>query len=182
MTSFTKYALKNIKKTGSVIPSSRFLARKIALEIPHDAKTIIELGAGDGVITQFLLKQMPQSATLTAYEISKQLLSHLEKIDHPNFVLRNASALDIEQHFAAGSVDIIISCLPIALFPMQMKHELLQKVKNCLRAGGLFVQYQYLPKDRSLILRYFPQTTTKWSALNAPPAFIYIGKKTEFSE
>lgn len=167
-----------MKLTGSVIPSSRFLANKIAQQIPKESRTIVELGAGDGVITRYLLKHMPEQAHLTSYEISKQLLPHLAKIDHPRFLVSNHSALELDNDFAQSTVDVVISSLPIALFDQAMKQQLLSQIRKVLTTNGLFIQYQYLPKDKKLILQYFPDTKTLWSALNVPPAFIYISRNS----
>src|SRR3546814_8697364 len=43
---------------GAICPSSRFLAKHMALEVPRaDDGLVIELGGGTGVITQALLDQ-----------------------------------------------------------------------------------------------------------------------------
>lgn len=177
MKGFTRYALKNIKSTGSIARSSKFLARNLAKQIPDDARTIIELGAGDGIITKQLLEYMPHDATLTAYEISEQLLPLLERIDHPRFKLKHASAMDIVQDFAIDSVDCLVSCLPLALFPLEMKHELLSHIKAVLKPNGTFLQYQYWLSDKALIQEYFPQLKLNWVPLNIPPSFVYTGTK-----
>ncbi|RDX36433.1 methyltransferase domain-containing protein [Kangiella sp. HD9-110m-PIT-SAG07] len=182
MKGFTSYALKNLKSTGSIARSSKFLARNLAKQIPDDAKTIIELGAGDGIITRELLKCMPEKANLTAYEISEELLPLLQRIEHPRFNLKHNSALDIVQDFAIDSVDCLVSCLPLALFPLEMKHELLTHIRSVLKPNGVFLQYQYWLSDKALIKEYFPHLKTNWVPLNLPPSFVYTGKKPEQSE
>ncbi|AOE50281.1 class I SAM-dependent methyltransferase [Kangiella sediminilitoris] len=177
MKGFTRYALKNLKSTGSVARSSKFLAKNLAKQIPSDARTVIELGAGDGIITKQLLAHMPENATLTAYEISEQLLPLLERIDHPRFKLRHGSAMEIIQDFAVDSVDCLVSCLPLALFPVEMKHELLSHIKAVLKPNGTFLQYQYWLSDKALIKEYFPHLKLNWVPLNIPPSFVYTGTK-----
>lgn len=182
MKGFTRYALKNLKSTGSIARSSKFLARNLAKQIPSDARTIIELGAGDGIITKELLKYMPQQAHLTAYEISEELLPLLQKIEHPQFSLKHSSALDIVEDFAINSVDCLVSCLPLALFPLEMKHELLTHIRSVLKPNGVFLQYQYWLSDKALIKEYFPHLKTNWVPLNLPPSFVYSGKKPSHKE
>ena len=41
--------------TASVVPSSRFLAKKMIAEVPKEAQQVIELGAGTGVFTKLLV-------------------------------------------------------------------------------------------------------------------------------
>jgi phospholipid N-methyltransferase len=120
---------------------------------------------------------MPKNATLTAYEISEQLLPLLQRIEHPRFVLKHSSALDIVQDFAIDSVDCLVSCLPLALFPLEMKHELLTHIRSVLKPNGLFLQYQYWLSDKKLIQEYFPHMRMNWVPLNIPPSFVYSGKK-----
>lgn len=177
MKGFTRYALKNMKSTGSIARSSKFLARNLAKQIPQDARIIIELGAGDGIITKELLKYMSDDATLTAYEISEQLLPLLHRIEHPRFDIKHSSALDIVQDFAVDSVDCLVSCLPLALFPLEMKHELLSHIRSVLKPNGTFLQYQYWLSDKALIEQYFPELKLNWVPLNIPPSFVYTGIK-----
>ncbi|MBV36093.1 MAG: methyltransferase type 12 [Rickettsiales bacterium] len=175
MKGFTSYAIKNLKSTGSIARSSKFLARNLAKQVPADAKTIVELGAGDGIITRELLKYMPQQAHLTSYEISEELLALLQRIDHPRFSLKHSSAMDIVQDFTIDSVDCLVSCLPLALFPLEMKHELLTHIRSVLKPNGVFLQYQYWLSDKQLIKEYFPHLKTNWVPLNLPPSFVYTG-------
>ncbi|MGL4666308.1 MAG: hypothetical protein ACRCWR_00065, partial [Saezia sp.] len=52
--------LKNPRLTGSLIPSSRYLAQLMARSA-QGAEQIIELGAGTGPITKVLLKLYPKT-------------------------------------------------------------------------------------------------------------------------
>ena len=50
---------------GSVLPSSRFLSKKMLQPIQFaTANVIVELGPGTGVFTKALLKAMPQDSQL----------------------------------------------------------------------------------------------------------------------
>ena len=70
-------SLKNIKSVGTVTRSSRYLCQAVVREAAlRKAKVVVELGAGDGVMTRHLLKAMAPDAILFSFEI-------LEETDKP---------------------------------------------------------------------------------------------------
>src|SRR3546814_162706 len=63
---------------GAICPSSRFLAKHMALEVPRaDDGLVIELGGGTGVITQALLDQGVAPEKLMVIEYSNQFVQKL---------------------------------------------------------------------------------------------------------
>lgn len=175
---FTKNAITNFKNTGTIFPSSRYLSKKICSLIPNNAQTVIELGAGNGAVTKHLLNHIAPTANLSSYEINEEFITHLKQtFQDDRFTILEHSALEMPNDFKAGSVDVIASCLPLALFDEQMKRDLLKVIKESLKVGGLFIQYQYSLKDKKLIAEYFPRTEVKFVLRNAPPAFIYLCEK-----
>ena len=72
---FLRAAMKDITQTGSVWESSRFLIRKLLDPVDWTTATnIIELGTGNGVITEAILNRMRPDAHMTAYEINTDFL------------------------------------------------------------------------------------------------------------
>ena len=60
--------LKQGSNIGSVTPSSKFLVKKMVEHIQFkNAKCIVELGPGTGIITLELLKNMPENSILLAF-------------------------------------------------------------------------------------------------------------------
>jgi len=49
------------------------MCRQMAAGIPANSKYVIELGAGDGVITPYLLDVLPPDAKLLSFEINPEL-------------------------------------------------------------------------------------------------------------
>ncbi len=175
---FTKNAISNLKSTGTFFPSSRFLADKISRLLPIDTKVLVELGAGNGAVTKSLLNHLPQDAKLSCYEINDTFVKLLKNnFADQRLKILERSALEIKNDFAPDSVDAVVSCLPLALFKNSMKQELITAIHKTLKPGGLFIQYQYILKDRKFIYQYFSHNKLKFVLRNAPPAFIYICQK-----
>ena len=71
---FFKEAVKNYKTSGTVVPSSKYLANKMLKDIDFSsAKLIVELGPGNGVITHDILKKLSPDATLICFELLARL-------------------------------------------------------------------------------------------------------------
>ena len=70
---FLRESFRNLRSTGSVAPSSRFLCRAIAEKIdPLRAKVVVELGPCDGVITHFILKRLQPDAQMLILQLHER--------------------------------------------------------------------------------------------------------------
>ena len=70
-----------MKTSGTIIPSSRFLVKKMLYEIDFSkADVIVELGPGNGVITKNILKKLHAKAVLICFEINDSFYNELQKI------------------------------------------------------------------------------------------------------
>ncbi len=71
--------LRNLRSTGSVAPSSRFLCRAIVSKInPEFGQTVVELGPGDGVITRYILDRLQADARLIIFEINEVFVEKIK--------------------------------------------------------------------------------------------------------
>ena len=69
---FFKEGLKNIKTVGTISRSSKSLCKGAIKHVNfEEADLIVELGAGDGVITEHILKNMKKDAKLLAFEVNE---------------------------------------------------------------------------------------------------------------
>ncbi len=82
MYTFFKAAWRNIRQTGSVMESSPVLTSRMTDIIQFQKSlSIVELGAGTGVMTRHLLGRMSPASTLASFEINPdlyRLLSHVK--------------------------------------------------------------------------------------------------------
>lgn len=175
---FFKEAVKNIKTSGTVVPSSRFLANNILKSIDFEnAKVIVELGPGNGAITKHLLKRIKSDTKLICFEINDVFYKDLKKIKNPQLFVVNESAELIKSVvYKQGfdEVDYIVSSLPLAILPSELTHTILDNSYAILKAKGQFLQFQYSLSYYSKLKEFFGgNITLGFEPINFPPAFIY---------
>lgn len=173
---FLRTAMKDITQTGSVWESSRFLIRKLLDPVDWQTSTrIIELGTGNGVITEAILHRMRQDAHLTAYEINTDFLELTRNRiqDDTRCTLTDASAEFLTEQLADGSIDAVISSLPFAMMDEELQDAILREIYLVLKPGGQYLQYQYAPTKYRMITRRFKRVRLDYTLLNIPPAFVY---------
>ncbi|OHA38952.1 MAG: hypothetical protein A3I97_00480 [Candidatus Taylorbacteria bacterium RIFCSPLOWO2_02_FULL_44_35] len=174
---FLKNSVKNFYRVGAVMPSSRFLSKRMA-RATHGAETIIELGAGTGAITKELLKILPLQGRLTILEINPDFVSFLEKnFQDKRMVYYAKSAEFLPKIFGKNSAAAIVSSLPFGNFSRQRTEKILSGVVDCLKPNGVFVQFQYSLKSWRTLKKIFRQVDICFEPRNLWPAFIYICRK-----
>ncbi|WP_299619461.1 methyltransferase [uncultured Tenacibaculum sp.] len=176
---FFKEALLTAKTSGTITPSSRFLAEKMLKGIDfNNAKLIVELGSGNGVITKHILKKMQPHNHLICFEINDQFYEELLKIEHPQLtVLKVSAEFLIEEINKKGfeSVDAIVSSLPLSIIPKEISQKILQESYKSLNTNGTFVQFQYTLDYYKRLKQLFKKenVSLNFEPINIPPAFIY---------
>ena len=183
--SFLREFISNPVTTGSVTPSSRFLAQAIVkdLDLPR-AGAVLEYGPGTGVFTEFVLREMQPGAKFAAIELNPHFAQAF-RLRFPDVLLFQESAANVTeicQRAGMPFVDCIVSGLPWATFPESLQVECLKEMMRVLAPDGKFVTFSYLHSQLltgskrfvKLLPDYF-RTISKspvvW--LNLPPAFVY---------
>lgn len=173
---FFKEFLKNWKEVGSIIPSSRFLTKKM-LEVVdfNKAKVIVEIGPGLGCFTNEILKMMSKDARLIIFEINPDFCQKLRKKEDNDSRLKvfNVSALDMSYHLKNIKADYVISGIPLSTLTEDSRSLLLRAIKNILKEGGVYMQFQYSLGAYKKLKLIFSRVALKFTLFNAPPAFVY---------
>ena len=181
---FLRESLRNIRTTGSVVRSSRFLTKAMLRHVDFEKnRVLIELGAGDGVFTHALLDQMRSDAQLLCFEINPAFCEILRNTIQDNrFHLIEDSAENIRLHLDRLSLqeaDCIVSALPYVAFPDDLTERIIQSARNALREGGLYIQFHYSTPIRHTYQRIFGNVKLHFVPLNFPPAFVMVSEKKE---
>src|SRR5258706_8738222 len=110
---FFRGFLKSPKQVGSIIPSSRFLERRVTRATrAHRAKLIVELGPGTGGTTRALLRAMQTEARLFAIEINPHFVEILQRRPDRRLIVAQGSAAEIGAILDAhgfSAPDVIVS-------------------------------------------------------------------------
>nr|WP_091691939.1 methyltransferase domain-containing protein [Algoriphagus locisalis] len=168
----------NLSTTGAVTFSSKALVNKMLSHTKlQGAKLIVELGGGDGSITQGIVDRMDPDAELLVFEISKSFCESMEKMfPQQNVRIINDSAENIANYLENRKVDYILSSLPFSFIPPEVKDAILSNSKIALNQSGYFIQicYSYLLKN--LFKKHFANVSTSFTLKNLPPAFVMVCK------
>jgi len=179
---FFREAIRDIKTSGTIVPSSRFLTKRMVKHIDfNNVKVIVEFGPGNGIITKEILKRIQPQTKLIAFEINDRFFESLENIKHSQLIIEKVSAEDITevlQKHGFDKVDCVISSLPFTNIPPEISDRILSKTYEAMEAESLFVQYQYsLTYYKKLKEVFKDNVKLSFEAFNIPPAFVYIAKK-----
>jgi phospholipid N-methyltransferase len=175
---FLRGFLTRPKEVGSIIPSSRFMERRIVKTAElASAKLAVELGPGTGGTTRALLRNMAPDAILVAIEINPDFVRLLgEHIEDPRLVVHHGSATQIreilEEH-GLGEPDVILSGIPFSTMEKSLGTDILRSVRDSLAPGGRFVAYQFRDRVHTLGRGVFGQARIQTELLNVPPMRIY---------
>ncbi|MGB3289604.1 MAG: methyltransferase domain-containing protein [Burkholderiaceae bacterium] len=159
---------------GAICPSSVYLARNMARQIPRDGNgLVVELGGGTGSVTQALLNHGISPDRLVVVEFSSLFVQRLRKrFPHVNVVHGNAA--DLGRLLPPDSqVDAIVSSLPLCSLPEPMTQSILEQWRQLLHEGGVAVQFTYnlrSPKWRKHLQAQQIDAKIVWA--NLPPAKI----------
>jgi phospholipid N-methyltransferase len=173
--------LKRPLEVGSIIPSSRFLERRVtrAAEI-EKADLVIELGPGTGGTTRSFLRAMKPEAKLLAIEINPNFVDKLQRMDDDRLIVHLGSATELRSaldHYGLPAPDVILSGIPFSTMERPLGHAILRSVHDVLEPDGLFVAYQVRDRVEMLGREVFGDARVQTELLNVPPMRVYRWRK-----
>ena len=179
---FFKVAVKNLKTSGTLIPSSKFLAQNMLKNIDFYASNVlVELGPGNGAITHEILKNIGPNSHLICFEVNDEFYQYLKKIRHPQLTVLNVYAEYMLEELAKlghASTSHIISSLPLTILPEAISHSILKTSLLSLEVNGTFIQFQYSLTYYKYLKKVFKEAISlDFEMLNFPPAFVYRCEK-----
>jgi len=173
--------LKHPHQVGSIIPSSRFLERRIVrLVRAATARTVVELGPGTGGTTRALLAAMPADARLLAIEINPDFLALLRDIKDSRLIVHEGDARHLREAIAAHRLpppDAVVSGIPFSTIKDAVGLEVIRAVFAALAPGGRFVAYQVRDRVEVLGRAVFGPARGEMVLRNIPPVRVYAWEK-----
>lgn len=173
--------MRSPMKMGALVPSSRFLARAMAMQVDKAAEgVVIELGAGTGVMTHELLHSGIAAEKLIVIEREPRLHALL-KAHYPKLNIVCADARDLRQVLAAqgiGKVNAIVSSLPLLSMPKEIRRAIVAEMAEAIGKDGRIIQFTYGPKSPigqySLGKCSLQAQRVKSILANMPPAHVWV--------
>jgi len=174
---FFKQWLRSPRSMGSIIPSSRALARAVAREtVWQPGSFVVELGGGTGAITRGLLEAGIPPDHLLVVELDRPLFEYLrDTFSACRVVQGDATRLnEILVRQGIERVSTVISGLPMVNMPKAFKRAIIDQAFRAVGPDGVVLQYSYSPLCpipaeelgvEARIARYVP-----W---NVPPAAVW---------
>lgn len=175
---FFKGFLDKPKEVGSIIPSSRFMEKRLVrVANIEQARVIIELGPGTGGTTKALLRRMRTDAKLLAVEINPQFTQLLSRtIDDPRLIVHEGSAADIADALRKHDLDapdVILSGIPFSTMDRELGLSILHSIDENLAPTGRFVAYQFRDRVEDLGRQVMGAPSVQVELLNMPPMRVY---------
>ena len=176
------YFLRDLKKTGAVSPSSKFLAEDITQVLGECSANIskplqiLELGPGTGTLSKYISGYLKPEDTFDMVEINPHFTRMLRrKFKSPNITVHYTDFLNFN---VSASYDYIFSSIPYETIPEEISKQIWEKKIDLCSNGGKIIYYKYLnfnhfrcKYEKSLVKKYC--IDKKIVFLNLPPANLY---------
>lgn len=176
---FARNFLKHPKMLGSVIPSSRFLIRKVLEPVDWErTRVVVEYGPGVGNFTGELLRRMRSDSTLIVVETNPEFVRFLrESFSDERLQVVHGSAAEIDEILkqrAKARADYIISGIPFSTMPEDLRESILKTTRAVLDPRGAFLVYQFSARVLPDLERIFGHVGRGFEPLNILPAQLFF--------
>lgn len=181
--SFILQYITKPRTTGAILPSSRFLARKMMANIDFaGADCIVEYGPGTGVFTREILRRRKKSTKIILIERNENFFEVLQKEfsgEENVFIYcdsaENVGALLAERGYTCA--DYIVSGLPFASLPHEISQRILARTREFLKPDGRFITFQYTLLKKKIFAEHLELVDKKHEMRNVPPAYALTFKR-----
>jgi phosphatidylethanolamine/phosphatidyl-N-methylethanolamine N-methyltransferase len=184
---FIKAAVRNPLVVSTVFPTSKSLAENL---IEHGniarAEKVVELGAGTGAITKYLLPRLASRDRYLGVELDPRMVDFLRKEFAEGVRFEAGPAENLPEWLQPESVDVVVSSLPWTIFSDQTQDKTIAAILQALKPGGTFVTYICVnallyPQAKGFIRRLetgfasVERSALEWR--NIPPAYVLKSTK-----
>jgi phospholipid N-methyltransferase len=149
--SFFREFRRRSAETGSVLPSSRFLAGALVSELrkPRTPAAILEVGPGTGAVTRRLAERLIPGDRLDVVEINEQFVKLLTRRFEREWIFRfhqeqiRLIHSGVDEIPGEGRYDFVISGLPLNNFPPHIVRTVFRTFDRLLKPGGTLSYFEY---------------------------------------
>jgi phospholipid N-methyltransferase len=173
--------LRHPGQVASIVPSSRFLERRVVTRCQADSATLlIELGPGVGSTTRALLAALPADGLLLCIEINPDFIPVLRAIEDPRLIVHCGSAERLAEtltDYGLGLADAVVSGIPFSAMPRDLSRRIVNSIHSALAPGGRFVAYQMRDRIQTVARPLFGRPQVDVELRNIPPLRVYTWHK-----
>lgn len=175
---FFRTWLRSPISMGSVIPSSRHLARAMAEVVADRPRaTVVELGGGTGAITQGLLEHGVRPDNLIVVELDPKLHGYLAG-RFPMLRVIRGDATKLTGILAEQGIDdvgAVISGIPLITMNEAFQRAIMTEAFAVLPENGFVTQYSYSPVNPPLRHKALnvDAKRVRYVLRNFPPASVW---------
>lgn len=179
---FSRNFLRHPRMLGSLIPSSRFLVRRVLDEIDWSrARVIVEYGPGVGTLTGEMLRRMGPEGRLVAIEMNGDFVRFLRR-SYPDERLRvlHGSAAEADELLRCEGMeraDYVVSGIPHATIAPALRERILGRTRDLLEPDGAFLVYQFTRAVLPYLRRHFGEVRQEFEPLNVMPARLFFCRR-----
>lgn len=178
---FLQEFVRHPRQVASVVPSSRFLERRIVETAGiRSAKTVVELGPGTGGTTRAMLRAIGQDARLLTIELNPHLHALVSRIGDPRLIPHFGDARELSRIISSHGLDApdaVVSGIPFSTITPQIGNQILEAIHSALAPGGRFVAYQVNRRVATLSQLFPEPDEAQFEFLNIPPLRIFRWEK-----
>ncbi len=177
---FMKHFFSAPRGVGSLVPSSRALARAMVANLNFEAgDTVVELGPGTGVFTRALLEHGVPPENLILVEYNEEFAQFLSS-QFLNLKIVKGDAANLPallRSIGLDKVKRIVSGIPMRNLDVPQRDAITTAIAASLVTGGVVVQFTYVgipPLGKiAAHLGGLVGRRAAWAMNNLPPAFVW---------
>jgi len=173
---FLRALITRPKNIGALAPSSAALAKAIADQIDSTEGSVLEIGAGTGVVSEAILARGVPPEKLTLLEYDEELARHLAA-RFPRLHVITGDAFDIDRILGtrySSPFGAIISGIPLLNHPVARRRAYVEGLTRRLMPKAPLIQFSYgahapvVPPPGCSVTR----VAVVWA--NLPPARVWV--------
>ena len=179
---FSRNFIKHPRMLGSLIPSSRYLVKRLLDQVDWSrANTIVEYGPGVGTFTGEILRRLPAGGNVVAIDTNRDFARYLTRTFRDDRLhVVEGSAADAQETLrerGLGRADYVISGIPYSTMDPAVRERILQTTHDVLQPDGSFLVYQFTRAVLPYLRQVFPQVQVEFEPRNIMPARLFYCRR-----